>query len=251
MHGKSKFIEAAIKEYISDRSWIPIIEAATEGRELEMNVAANGEYWECFFQTEMSFADFLSTLNRIRIKPEAVCDECGGMGWIIDTNSSPNIYEATQEKCPKCGVNLEKELAPLPEPEPLPWRPVTEDERLCLPMDAAYICHKCYIPSKYRGYTAPAKSGLHFRRVEYFTRQHLPKPVKMIPLGPEDVPPGSVIRSIESKGESTWTMIHVVTEREVYAYGEWIGYFQLFQRYLINRNDNKGWVKAEKAEATK
>ena len=63
-------VEIGIKEYRSDRPWIAIIEAAIEGRELELQLK-NG-CWEKLTCQWWSFDQILKSFDRIRIKPDAI-----------------------------------------------------------------------------------------------------------------------------------------------------------------------------------
>jgi hypothetical protein len=58
-----------------------------------------------------------------------------------------------------------------------------------------------------------------------------PKPA-MVPLGPEDVPPGSVIRHV---GSEYWSLVIYANRKIVKLHDRWIKYEPLYPTYEIKR----------------
>lgn len=97
-------------------------------------------------------------------------------------------------------------------------------------------------------------SPLWYKNLEY---RLAPEP-KMVPLGPEDVPPGSVIRNL-IWGEGAWVSINVsidgISWVGIHRIGETAhNYEASWQRLMefgfeISRDGGKTWAKCEKEEA--
>jgi hypothetical protein len=89
------------------------------------------------------------------------------------------------------------------------------------------------------------------------TPQAEPDLSAQVPLGPEDVPPGSVFRSQDQPDTSFWT-VSQVWERGFYLRGEIVDWYLAMERMEINtsipdtgRWDATAWRKASKKEVAK
>ena len=75
-----------------------------------------------------------------------------------------------------------------------------------------------------------------------------PSPV-LVPLGPEDVPPGSAIR-FDGWKSSHWVSVSGISDRFVEylerSGSETVGFQTLQKEWTINRNDGRGFVRCEK-----
>lgn len=86
-----------------------------------------------------------------------------------------------------------------------------------------------------------ATSNYHDDLVEYIEP-------KMVPLGPEDVPVGSAIKTRAFSKSPIWTSVIFVYDDGVCVRldGLITSWKELKNHSLINRNDGKGWVACEK-----
>lgn len=76
-----------------------------------------------------------------------------------------------------------------------------------------------------------------------------PAPKRMVPLGPEDVPPGSVVRRQNRPEEDThWIAVTAVSDALIWIGNQSIGWLG-FQLWEISRDGGKTWQRCEKEEA--
>ena len=131
------------------------------------------------------------------------------------------------------------------------WRPLIKGEQV---EDADQRFHSEYglqtfpIKTEYgrmAEYVIAGQEHMHLR-----TRRPLPTVAKLVPLGPEDVPPGSVFKRIEYANHAMWIApIAVLTSciefhDSVKCYQ--VSFAELQDRWLISRDGGKTWQKCQK-----
>lgn len=76
-----------------------------------------------------------------------------------------------------------------------------------------------------------------------------PAPKRLVPLGPEDVPPGSIVRRQNRPEEDThWIAVTAVSDALIWIGNQSIGWLG-FQLWEISRDGGRSWQRAEKEEA--
>ena len=125
------------------------------------------------------------------------------------------------------------------------WRPMTKGE-LMLKFQHEYSSNgKNWVVQASDVVCQPCHDSDFIR-----TRRPLPTVAKLVPLGPEDVPPGSVFKRIEYANHAMWIApIAVLTSciefhDSVKCYQ--VSFAELQDRWLISRDGGKTWQKCQK-----